>query len=173
MQNDYTVLASIITQLTCENDRKDQINSPFDSISLLRPSTKGAISKKLLSEFLTRKGCTIQPSDNRGYDRMVNQYKCAIKFSTLWNDGKYVFQQIKDTNWDYILCLGLSPHKAHFWYARRDIFTFLAGQHTGSKAQDTKWISIMPDGINPYQNYLFGGELSEGIRLFMNELQKP
>jgi hypothetical protein len=69
-----------------------------------------------------------------------------IKFSTLWKTGVYKFQQIRDQNYDYCFCLGVSPFEAHAWLipkaVLREHVIGKMGQHTGVAAADTAWLSF-------------------------------
>jgi hypothetical protein len=44
---------------------------------------------------------------------LINGHRVEIKFSTLWQEGIYNFQQIRDQNYEYAVCLGISPFEAH------------------------------------------------------------
>ena len=42
-------------------------------------------------------------------------FRTEIKFSTLWAKQFYKFQQIGDQNYEFLVCLGVSPFTAHAW----------------------------------------------------------
>ncbi len=174
MKSDFNILASIATNPLHRNIFEEKIkrwaDSPFKYILSLSSRQKGKIGEDLLSEFLIQKGCQVEKTIKTDYDRLINGHKCEIKMSTLWKNGRYVFQQIRSTEWDYLLCLGLSPKAAHLWYAKRDIIGYLGGQHTGHRGTDTRWLHIMPDEDPLPVPNLFGGELSKGISSFLKEI---
>lgn len=142
-------------------------DSPFGWIKT-RPSRQvGAIGEKLVAGWLAAKGCDVTRSPDPEADRIVNGQSVEIKFSTLWANGTYTFQQIRDQNYDGMLCLGISPFAAHAWYVPKPKLMALwkkngviAGQHGGRTGGDTAWITVDP--TNPPKWLLrFGGKLSE------------
>ena len=82
----------------------------------------------------------------------VEERNVEVKFSTLWETGVYKFQQIRDQNYDILLCLGISPDTAHAWVVpKANIgWTDLSNQHGGSRGTDTWWISFTPPAC-PYR----------------------
>ena len=177
MGSDFDALAKIFKKKLSADGLDEKIEywqeSPFKDILSLPSSTKGKLGEYLLEEFLKEKGCAVESSHTSSYDKIINGYKCEIKFSTLWKNNRYVFQQIRPGKWDYILCLGISPTEAHFWYAKKDINRHLAGQHRGQEGTDTKWIHITPntDISEWYGGKLLGGKLATGIRMFLKEIK--
>ncbi|CAN5182184.1 hypothetical protein BH11ACT5_BH11ACT5_01160 [soil metagenome] len=95
---------------------------------------------------------------------VVSGMRIQVKLSTLWRSNIYRFQQIRDQQYDYILCVGLSPADIHAWLIpKTDALEHLrgiAGQHTGAEATETYWITASP-GRN--ENWLdeYGDQLSE------------
>lgn len=85
----------------------------------------------------------IRCPDNHA-DRIIEGQRVEIKFSTLWDNGNYVFQQIRDQNYDWLICLGVSPFDAHAWiFSKRRIpFSRLKHQHGGAQGRDTWWIAF-------------------------------
>lgn len=174
MCGDYNLLKDIANSeswgVYSANKKRDiWKNDPFQFVFNFPSRSRGKFGENLLSAFLTRKGCTVDRPTNTDYDLLLNKkYKCEVKFSTLWQTGKYVFQQIRDQDWDFLLCLGISPNAtANFWYARKDIYKELRGQHTGGKGLETKWIHIRP---NDSFEKLQGGDLSVGVKGFLTEI---
>ena len=91
-----------------------------------------------------------------------------IKFSTLWKKGIYRFQQIRDQNYEYAVCLGISPQEAHCWVISKvlllDHVIGHTPQHRGGLGTDTFWFSVDPN--NP-PDWLVdcGGSLDEAFRV--------
>lgn len=79
---------------------------------------------------------------------LLNGHRVEIKFSTLWEGNIYTFQQIRDQNYDYAICLGISPFEAHCWVASKAILKKHVighlGQHTGAGARETAWFTVNP-----------------------------
>jgi hypothetical protein len=80
---------------------------------------------------------------------VINGRKCEIKFSTLWEDSIYAFQQIRDQDYEFAIMLGISPHAAHGWVASKaelhDHPTDVRAQHGGEAGRDTKWLRFRPE----------------------------
>jgi hypothetical protein len=63
-----------------------------------------------------------------------------VKLSLVWDDGRFVFQQIKDQNYDVVALLGLEPKSARLWIVPKAVLWKHADwQHTGKAGHDTKW----------------------------------
>ena len=39
----------------------------------------------------------------------------------LWQTGTYKFQQIRNQNYRFVVCLGISPHDAHCWIIPKNV----------------------------------------------------
>ena len=97
-------------------------DSPFQWVKGgITPGQKGTVGEKIVEKFLTHQGFRVLPRKGKGADRVVNGKRVEIKLSTLWaatphnQAGSYKFQQIRDQDYDILLCLGISPHAAHAW----------------------------------------------------------
>jgi hypothetical protein len=125
--------------------------SPFKWI-LSKPSrTKGAIGEKIVARWADAHGAVVGRSDDSEADRVLNGKRVEIKMSTLWETGIYMFQQVRDQDYEYLVALGLSPSAVHCWVISKqqllDHVIGKTGQHTGNAGQDTAWISV--DVLNP------------------------
>lgn len=110
---------------TCSQDLQPQYkkqsdtlwkDSPFNWIRIRSSSRqKGAIGEKLVSQYLQNKGFNISRSPDSEADRVVSGQRVEIKTSMLWENGSYKFQQLRDQNYRFVICLGLSPFDAHCW----------------------------------------------------------
>jgi len=142
------------------------MGSPFAWIRLHSSRRRGKIGEQLVSGFLAAKGFGVGPASGSSADRLVNGCRVEIKFSTLWETGVYKFQQIRDQDYQVLICLGVSPFDAHCWAILKTALVRplagFAGQHTGSAGKDTAWLSVNPatghDWLSPY-----GGRLRDGI----------
>lgn len=115
--------------------------SPFGWVLLLPSRSRGKAGELLASAWLRRLGYTVQPPRSSGHDRTVEGVPTEIKFSTLWNSGDYVFQQLRKQDYTHALLLGISPSGASAWFAPKDVaFDNATPQHGGSTGVDTRWI---------------------------------
>jgi len=145
--------------------------SPFEWLLALPSRSVGAVAERLVHEWLTRRGFVVKkPKGSSDCDRLCSVQgnpkvvRLEIKFSTLWSQDHYVFQQIRDQNYEICFCLGISPQEAHAWAVPKDIIWGNAlGQHTGQQAQDTRWVHINPSNPPEWiQDY--GGDLVKAIQ---------
>lgn len=129
-------------------DTSAWVGSPFRWILGLPSGSKGRVGKRLVYQWCAAKGLSVDSSPDSEADMLVNGHRVEIKFSTLWKDGIYKFQQIRDQNYEYAICLGISPFQAHCWVLSKKILKKEVighfGQHTGAAAQETAWLSINP-----------------------------
>lgn len=144
------------------------IGSPFAWI-LHQPSrARGAIGEKLVAGWCAAKGFDVVRSNNSEADRIVEGWRVEIKFSTLWKSGGFKFQQIRDQDYEFCLCIGLSPFDAQAWLLPKAILHQYVighmGQHTGAAGTDTAWLGFQAD--KPYSWMApFGGRLADVDRL--------
>ena len=154
-----------------EDSDEEWRNSPFQWIRILRSSRqKGTIGEKLVSGYLAAKGFDIVRSPDSEADRVINGSRAEIKFSTLWKNGSYKFQQLRDQNYKFAICLGLSPFDAHCWVLPKSVVLEqwksggITSQHGGRAGQDTAWLSVKPSAVTEWLHD-YGGTLSEAIPL--------
>ena len=99
-----------------------------------------------------------------------------IKSSTLWEDDSYKFQQIRRSDYDYLICLGIRPGGADLWIAEYKSlvsnWSKIGGQHTGASAKETKWVSMKPGQERDEHNILTGGDIEKGYEVLGNKLKK-
>jgi hypothetical protein len=131
-----------------EKNTEAWTGSPFEWILTLPSASKGRLGKRLVYQWCAVKGLSIDSSPDSEADMLINNHRVEIKFSTLWEAGIYKFQQLRDQNYEYSVCLGISPFDAHCWVISKAILKKHVighmGQHTGSKGQDTAWIEVNP-----------------------------
>lgn len=160
----------------CSEDlRRDHLDeetiwtgSAFEWIQQKPSSTKGAIGKQLISSYLIHKGFDVKPSPGRGADRVIAGKRFAIKTSHLWEGGEYRFQQIRDQDYDFLLCLGISPSGVHCWIIPKQVIIDkwnsgeIQSQHRGEEGRDTAWFAIDPSAP-PKWIEEWGGSLDEVV----------
>lgn len=142
--------------------------SPFEWIKVRPSRQKGAVGEKLFAGYLEANGFDVSRSPDSEADRIINGKRVEVKMSMLWESGKYKFQQIRDQNYDFLACLGISPFDAHCWaIPKSQIMQMwhdgkISSQHGGVKGRDTAWISVNPKSA-PEWLQIYGGKLSESI----------
>jgi hypothetical protein len=165
-QPDFDLLASAANFIKqeFETDQSTWAGSPFEWALKLPSGSKGKLGKRLVYQWCALKGLSIDSSPDSDADMLINGHRVEIKFSTLWEIGIYKFQQIRDQNYEYSVCLGISPFEAHCWVLSKAILKKHVighlGQHTGSAGQETAWFTVTPpnppDWLIPY-----GGTLDQ------------
>ena len=143
------------------------VDSPFAWIKT-RPSRQvGAIGEKLVSGYLATKGFDVTRSPDSDADRLVNGVRAEIKLSTLWKNGSYRFQQLRDQNYEFAICLGISPFDAHCWVLPKPVIMKqwqiggggIGSQHGGQAGRDTAWLHVNPGSVHGWLQE-WGGSLS-------------
>lgn len=167
---DYRILSGLSGVLEADytDAEEEWAGSPFGWIKK-RPSRQiGAIGEKLVAGWLAARGFSVARSPDSDADRLIEGQRAEIKFSTLWANGGYKFQQLRDQNYDFAICLGVSPHSAHCWVIEKPRLMamrrqgLIPAQHGGRDGIDTAWLSLnpaaLPDWIAPY-----GGSLAQAV----------
>ena len=167
------ILSQLLQQLQSDyrNDSDEWAGSPFAWMRG-RPSSrqKGTIGEKLVHKYLARKGFAITKSPDREADRIINQTaRVEIKLSLLWEKQEYVFQQIRDQNYHFAICLGISPLNAHCWVLPKEIILEqwnsgegIKPQHGGQEGSDTAWLHVDPNDVPSWLTQ-WGGRLSDAL----------
>jgi len=176
MQNEdleFGILAALASSLKDEYAGVDDMweGSPFAWIRA-RPSRQvGKIGEQLVAGWLAARGFNVTRSPDSEADRVVENKRVEIKFSTLWKSGSYKFQQLRDQNYDIAICLGISPFSAHCWVLEKSEILHqwrevgnLQSQHGGAKGTDTAWLTVdptwIPDWLSPW-----GGTLQDAFQV--------
>lgn len=147
---EFELLSSAANFIRPEFERGTSIwsGSPFEWVLALPSGSKGKLGKRLVYQWCAIKGLSIDSSPDSQADMLINGHRVEIKFSTLWAAGIYKFQQIRDQEYEYAVCLGISPFEAHCWVTsksllKRHVIGHL-GQHTGISGRETAWFSVNP-----------------------------
>lgn len=109
--------------------------SPFEWILRVSSRRRGAIGEKLVAGWCAAKDFDVLKPRNSDADRIINNVRVEIKMSTLWENGQYKFQQIRDQEYDFLFALGISPFDAHAWLLPK--FALMSGSKVGLTGQHT------------------------------------
>ncbi|MCC3275425.1 hypothetical protein LJ753_06020 [Arthrobacter sp. zg-Y20] len=169
--HDLEYLASLVQGMESQYPgSKAWDDSPFKWVLAQPSATKGSISRRLVTGWANLYGMfpqqlTIKNQIYLDFGGTLVQ----VKFSTLWDTGYYRFQQIRQGDYDYCLCLGLSPFDMHAWLIPKsdlDIFVIgTKGQHTGTGSGETWWLEASPRNMEPWLEE-FGGQLDSVAQRF-------
>jgi len=169
---EYLAAAASIIRKDVEQSQIQWKDSPFEWVLRLPAGSKGKLGKHLISQYFALKGLSVtNKSIDPGSDMLVNGHRMEIKFSTLWNSGIYKFQQIRDQDYEFMICLGISPFEAHCWVINKQILKQEVighlGQHTGKGGTETFWFSVNP---SEPQQWLIncGGTLESAFYIIRN-----
>ena len=160
-------IAAVIEQ-DYRNAATDWAYSPFGWIKALPSRSAGAVFESLVAGWCAAKGLDVLRSPDSDADRVIAGLRVEIKGSTLWRNGSYKFQQLRDQNYNIVVCLGISPFDAHCWVIEKDDVMALwdAGvirsQHGGAGRSDTAWVTVNP-GNPPSWIRPYGGTLAAGL----------
>ncbi len=143
--------------------------SPFAWLkNIPSSSTRGKAFQDIVERWCAAKGLDVTRSPDKDADRVISGLRTEIKGSTLWQNGSYKFQQLRDQNYGMVVCLGVSPFDAHCWVIEKETVMTLwsngkiSSQHGGASGRDTAWITVNPDQppnwLRPY-----GGTLGAGF----------
>jgi len=147
---DVQLLASLAGALRAdyvrEGERDLWRDSPFAWIRSRPSRQRGKIGEQLVAGWCAAKGLDVTSVGDSEADRIIAGCRVEIKFSTLWRSGVYKFQQIRDQDYKYVICLGVSPFDAHCWVISKELLRrHVIGhtpQHTGRGGTDTFWLSV-------------------------------
>lgn len=146
---DFAILATIAASLAPRYvSSKDDpwIGSPFEWILSIPSRSRGAVGEALVVGWAAAKGFQVVRSHTPDADRIINGHRIEIKMSTLWKNGGFKFQQIRDQKYDYCLCIGFLPFDIKAWLLPKTILNEFVighmGQHTGASGRDTAWLSF-------------------------------
>ena len=149
-------------------DEGEWSHSPFGWIKQRESRTRGKIFETLVTEWLVSQGITVGNSPDSKADRIIEGARAEIKGSTLWKAGYYKFQQIRDQDYEFVVCLGISPFEAHCWVIEKEQIMDLwasgkiPSQHNGKQGTETAWITVNPMRV-PEWLQSCGGTLEHGF----------
>ena len=161
---EYDIFCELGADLELEFARPldaDWAKSPFGWLRTINSRAKGAVGERLMCGWAREMGIFVGPPANSDHDRRFDGVPVEIKMSLLWDGGAFVFQQIRDQDYDVACLLGIGPANVQLWAVPKAVLWANAqGQHTGFDAQETRWLRFQADDppawIQPY-----GGDLRQ------------
>jgi hypothetical protein len=138
--------------------------SPFQWISEAQSGRKGAVGKKLVKAWAEHEGLNVKGKSGRGHAFRVDSVRVAVKLSLIWADGIFVFEQIREENFDVMSLLAVEPRRVRLWIVPKDVLWNNADwQHRGTAGRDTKWLHV-PATKPPAWLNSYGGTLRDTRR---------
>jgi site-specific DNA-methyltransferase (adenine-specific) len=166
---EFEMLASLAMYIRNDLEERTEVweSSPFSWVTQLAAAKKGKLGKNLIASWCAAKGLPVDfPKDSQA-SLLINGNRIATKFSTLWAEGSYKFQQIRTEGYDYLICLGISPTEAHCWvFSKEIILKYATPQHKGSKGAEY-WVTLNPNDLPDWSNN-FGGSLEKAYQVLKN-----
>lgn len=145
------------------------LQSPFGWIRSPTSRCRGAIGEKLVAGWCAARDSNVLRSSDAEADRVWEGFRTEIKFSTLWANRTRKFQQIRDQDYQLLVCQGISPFTAHAWIFEKEfvvsntgLIAGLSHQYSGAEGRDTAWLSVSPTDAHPWMN-AYGGDLSTAM----------
>jgi hypothetical protein len=158
----YNLLAARSAALAARNstakteEDKAWEGSPFDWFRKKASSTKGKIGRDFVTSLLEASGFAV---DRVGVGLEANGKTIRVKLSLMWGAGDFTFEQIRETDFDFLLCLGLYPDSSYGWLIPKSELLVdgvlqdregLKGQHGGQDDPNDFWITAV-NAQNPYR----------------------
>lgn len=173
MDAEVKIIAAIASTLEVDYAEDGAIwqGSPFAWIRSRQSRQKGAIGERLVAGWLAARGFNVTRAKDSDADRVIEKKRVEIKFSTLWENGSYKFQQLRDQRYDLAICLGVSPFDAHCWVLQKSVILRewrktgnLKSQHGGVSGSDTAWLTVDPKRVQAWL-VPHGGTLRAGLAI--------
>lgn len=149
--------------------------SPFDWIRKEASSTKGRIGRDLVTSLLESAG--FNPA-RRGTALEVNAKTIRVKTSLMWGAGDFKFEQFRDSNYDFVFCLGLHPDSAYGWFIPKEELIDegsmqdrdgLTHQHGGQTGTEDFWLAVNASNV-PAWLMPFGGTTDTVLKILQKSL---
>ena len=158
------ISAELESQRPSSGDEWDQ--SPFGWLRRLPPRSRGAEGENLVADWCERLGYAVGPTGDSEADRVIAGRRVEIKLSTLWANGRFKFQQIRDQDYEIMICIGLTPRleDVQIWIIPKEVLmerpVGVSGQHSGADATETLWLDVRINAPPPWLAQ-WGGDLDQ------------
>ena len=146
LSTEFQMLAATASYIQKDLEEQSDLwkNSPFEWVLQLPARKKGKLARQLLSSWLATKGIPCNTAGDSSETLLINGHRFAIKFSTIWANGFYKFQQIRSNGYEYVICFGISPFNAHCWiFDRNYAIKNATKQHRTAEGAEY-WMTIDP-----------------------------
>ncbi len=167
---DFLFLASRASYLQRDLEAVSDLwkDSPFEWVLQLPPRSKGKLATSLIASWCASKGLIAGRSKDTSEMLYFNGVQYSIKFSMLWKQHLYQFQQIKQSGPDYVICFGISPQEAHCWvFPKECAIKFGKQQHNGTGGSEY-WLTINPKAVPDWAKS-YGGSLDDAIKILLTQ----
>ncbi len=159
----YLMLAASITHLQeAFEENNPWYNSPFEWVLDANRQQKSLIVSRLFETWCKHNGFSFEKLGDAEDLCIINGYQIAVKFCMLLDDGMYRFQPIRNDDYDYVLCIGISPEQAHGWVFEREA---VIGKSIYSETSDQ--IHVNPKSLDAWLSDC-GGSLGQTAQIFKN-----
>lgn len=154
------VMASfVLPAMTATQKAKPDLwrGSPFAPLRTLKPIPKSNTVREMLAMWFAHNGVVATVKTIAGNATLIlpDKQLAMVKVSTLWSEGFYRFQQIKDWDYQVALLLGISPQTIHLWIIpREEIVTRSIPQH----GVGSRMLNVRPDKLPAWMSS-YGGTL--------------
>ena len=166
INSDFLMLASTASYLQKDMEEMNDLwkGSPFEWVLQLPARSKGKLARNLIASLCKSRGILAERTRDASETLIFNGIQYAIKFSTLWKNGIYQFQQIRSQGPEYIICFGISPFKGHCWIFSRD-YAIAHGkqQHKGANGAEY-WLTISPKDVPEWAKE-YGGAMDAALQI--------
>jgi len=151
-----TLFASAAKELERPRARADWAASPFAALKGISPTVYGSMFERLVERWLGLCGVSCAPRSNSSCDRVIGGHPVEIKGATLTTSRSFIFNQIRDQDYEYCVLVGLEPDSASVWVESKENCWALAreqhGGRTADASRDTRQLTVTPGWIGPQTN---------------------
>lgn len=135
-QHAFTRLANQVRS-TFVPDNDPWADSPYAWVKQLPSASRGRAGVALVHRWSRTNGFDVTGRREKGHDLVAGTERLEVKMSTLWASGDYTFQAVRDTGYDTLVLLGISPHHVHLWAVPREAALSNVDRTTGNG-----WITV-------------------------------
>lgn len=163
---DFLLLAKTASYLQKDLEQINDMwkDSPFEWVLQLPPRSKAKLGREILTPWLINNGIEVRKPKSSSETLTLNGVDFAIKFSLLWKNQVYQFQQIKSSGPENIICFGISPNQVHCWVIdKKTAISNGSSQHKGANGSEY-WVEIDPHNL-PAWIKDFGGNLKQAVEI--------
>lgn len=137
--------------------------SPYAWFKRLPPARRATTAHALLSRWLTHCGVPHTPRHGAGdHDLLIGasgaSTRAQLRVSTLWSGGDFIFQGLKDGDYETALLLAIAPHCVYLWAPPKPLAL--------AQLDSAGWISF-PAGRAPAWLAPHGGTLTAATALLI------